>query len=103
MARCISKHTTNQDVSGVVEELTKHKTVYTRRLRNPIKKFGTIYQRKGGAVVPANVAKEEKQKARKLDHIKIEAMQIKRRLNQSKDFLNIITLGKHNIRNSLLR
>lgn len=91
VAKCIAKHTTNIDVSGVVEELTKKKHVFTRTLRNPIKKLGTIYQKKGANFIAPKAVKIIKSKAEDLNNIKHQAIKMRRRLDQSKYFLNSIS------------
>ncbi|CAI2365594.1 unnamed protein product [Moneuplotes crassus] len=103
VARCIAKHTSNVDVSGVVSELFKHKHIYTKSLRNPMKKYGTIYQKKGAIFNTQKEKKDHLANMNRLDYMMYEAMNMKKRFNQSKDYLSAITSDKKHVRNSFVK
>lgn len=85
LVNCISKHSTTKDISGIIEELTKNKKANQISLRNPMKKLGTIYQRKGGILNSPKIAENKKTKTeQRIYDIKNEINNIKNRLNNSK-------------------
>ena len=98
MVRCISKHTTSKNVGGVVEELTRNKRMNQVIYRNPMKKLGTIYRKKGGVFSEPRIIKVKKSKAeRQIENLKNDVFSIRNRFNESKNFLDTIAGTKMSI------